>query len=469
MVSCAWKRWLPSSSKNAYDRSKEKLPVIAIALCLLAFVTVFWAGKRSVALGIVAALTFGYFYGIVRANLLSTATYFIFDSALIGLYASQKWTGSNNLSNSSALRGWLLLLMLWPVLLVMLPFQPLLVSLVGLRGAIFFIPMAWLGSRLRGREVYLVSLGLAALNLAALAFATAEYVRGVQFFYPVNAVTSIIYESSDVAGGFYRIPATFVNAHSYGGMMVSTIPYLVGTWDQAKTRAVRLFAVIGTAAALLGVLMSATRINFVISAVLVLVAIWNGRMKVSRRAVFVLLIVGMMSVALNNARFQRFKSLSDTGYVEDRISGSVNRGFLDILIQYPFGNGLGGGGTNMPYFLQGQVKNPIAMENEYARILSEQGIIGLLLWVGFLGWFLCRTPIVLAVGPWATSRRLIWGLSVIGLISGLLGLGMLTAIPETAMFLLGIGFISTPMTSEAPQNRPVGVSRAVLPQQEYAR
>src|SRR6202042_3203716 len=137
----------------------------------------------------------------------------------------------------------------------------------------------------------------------------------------------------------------------------------------------------------MGVLLSATRMNFVISAVLVLVAIWNGHMKVSRRAIFVLLVVTMVAVAVNNPRFQRFKSLSDTDAVQERIAGSVNRGFFDILIEYPMGNGLGGGGTNMPFFLQGRVRNPVAMENEYARILSEQGVIGLLLWVGFLGWF----------------------------------------------------------------------------------
>lgn len=441
--------------------------MIALGLCLLAFFGVYWAGKHSLALGIVGLLTFGYFYGIVRANLLSTGSYFMFDSALVGLYASQKWSQFSDSPRSSVLRGWLLLLMLWPCLLVLLPFQPLLVSLVGLRGAIFFIPMAWLGSRLRGREVYVVSLGLAVLNLLTMGFATAEYFMGVPRFYPVNASTQLIYASSDVAGGFYRIPGTFVHAHVFGGMMVATIPYLIGTWAQAQDRRVKLLAVLGTAAALLGVLMSATRINFVISAVLVLVVIWNGRMKARQRALFVLLIVGMMGVALNNARLERFKSLSDTDYVEDRISGSVNRSFFEILLDYPFGNGLGGGGTSMPYFLQGQVRNPIAMENEYARILSEQGIIGLLLWCGFLFWFFSRSGIILAKGPWATTRRMIWGLSVVGLISGLIGTGMLLAVPESAVFLMGIGFIATPMAPDGSERRPRGMTPAMLPQRRY--
>jgi len=435
----------------------------ALVLCILAFGVTYWAGKRSLGIGIVALLTFGYFYGIVRANLPTAASHFIFDAALLGLYLSQKWMQSGNPNRSSTLRAWLLLLMLWPALLVLMPFQPLLVSLVGLRGAIFFLPMALLGSRLRGKDVYQVSLGLAALNLVALGFAGAEYFRGIAQFYPFNAVTQIIYISGDVAGGFFRIPAIFSSAHAYGGMMVYSIPYLIGVWDQAKNPLVRLFAVLGTAAALLGVLMSATRLNFVVGAVLVLVAIWNGHMKISQRAVFALLITVLAIVAMKNERFQRFKSLSDSEAVEERISGSVNRGFFEILLEYPLGNGLGGGGTSIPYFLQGQVRNPIGMENEYARILAEQGIVGLVLWLGFIGWFLSRCKTVFAKGPWAASRRMIWGVSITGLITGMIGTGMLTAIPETAVMLLGIGFIATPMTSEAAESRRVGIGQAMLP------
>ncbi len=438
-----------------------------LILCVLAFGVTYWAGKRSVGQGVVALFAFGYFYGIVRANLLSTGTYFIFDMALLGLYASQKWSDSRNPHRGSMLRVWLILLLLWPVLLVLMPFQPLLVSLVGLRGAVFFLPMAWLGSQLRGRDVNQISLGFAALNVATMGFAAAEYFMGLTRFYPVNATTAIIYGSADVAGGFYRIPATFVNAHAYGGMMVATIPYLIGTWAHGENHRVRLFAVIGTGAALMGVLMSATRLNFVIGAVLVLVAVGSGSMKTSRRALFVLLIVGMMMVALRNERFQRFKSLTDTETVEGRVSGSVNRGFFEILLEYPLGNGLGGGGTSIPYFLQGQVRNPIAMENEYARILSEQGLIGLLLWFGFILWFLSRSRSIFSKAPWSTTRRLIWGLSVLGLGTSMIGTGMLTAIPGTAVFLLGIGFVGVPMMSDAAEKRKVPNQPTMLPQQPY--
>ena len=290
---------------------------------------------------------------------------------------------------------------------------------------------------------------------------------GLTRFFPYSAVTALIYGSLDVAGGFYRIPATFVTSHGYGGMMVATIPFLIGIWDQSVNGKIRLLALLGTAAALIGVLLSATRLNFAIGVVLVGVAIWNGRMKASRRAVFALLIVGMMVLALKNERLTRFKSLSDSDYVEERISGSVNRGFLEILIEYPLGNGLGGGGTSIPYFLQGLVRNPISMENEYARILSEQGVIGLLLWIGFLVWFFSRFKAVFGKGPWATGRRLILVLTISELITGLIGTGMLTAIPGTAMLLLGIGFVATPMRSEATEKRRLGATPALVPQRGY--
>jgi O-Antigen ligase len=448
----------------ASDRPKEGTP-LTLLLCLLAIVASFWAGKRSLGLGVVGLLTFGYFYGIVRANLLTTGAYFMFDSALVGLYFSQRWTNAD--PRSRVLKGWIVALMLWPTLMIVLPFQPWLVSLVGLRGAIFFLPMALLGSRLTDKDLRTVSLGLGCLNVAVLGFAAAEYILGVPRFYPLNPATLMIYASGDVAGGFYRIPATFVNAHSYGGTMVSTIPYLIGSWDQAKTKLVRIGAIVGTAAALLGVLLSATRMNFVISAVLVLVAVWNGRMTMKQRSLIVLLVVGLMAVAMGNERMQRFKSLSDTDAVEDRIRGSVNRGFFDILGEYPMGNGLGGGGTSMPYFLEGQIRNPISMENSYALILSEQGLIGLMIWAGFLLWFLSRTKHAFAKGPWATTRRLIWGWSLVGLVSGMIGLGMLTAIPQTAMLLMGMGFISTRVQAQVARAQTSGMRQTLLPQRAY--
>jgi len=433
----------------------------SLGLCLIAFLTTYWAGKkRSLGLGLVVLLFWGYFFGILRANLLSTFTYFVFDAALLGFYLSQQGLLTGSEKRSSAVRMWAWLLMLWPAVLMLMPFQPFLVSMVGLRGAILFIPMLLAGSRLRGNDLRQLTYGFAALNLIALAFAGAEYSMGVPRFFPVNAATAIIYGSTDVAGGFFRIPATFANAHLYGGTMASSVPYLIAGWEYAETRRTRWFILLGIAAALLGVLLSATRLNFVICGGLIKVTVLNGRMPTRKRLVIALLILAVAGVALRNVRFQRFKTLSDTDYVEDRISGSVNRSFFEILVEYPMGNGLGGGGTSIPYFLAGQVRNPIAMENEYARIVSEQGIIGLVLWLGFVGWFLSRFRSVFARGPWATCRRLVWCLSLLGLGTGAIGMGMLTAVPDTAILLLGIGWTATAMREEAPEPQRAGKAPA---------
>src|SRR5689334_115472 len=144
--------------------------MIALVLCGIAFIGCFWAGKRSLGQGLVALLAFGYFYGIVRANLLTTFSHFIFDAGMVGLYLAQL-TGKTDPADKKRSRVmfvWVALLILWPTLLVMLPFQPLLVSLVGWRGNVFFIPLLILGSRLKKKDLTEISVGLAFLNLIAL-------------------------------------------------------------------------------------------------------------------------------------------------------------------------------------------------------------------------------------------------------------------------------------------------------------
>src|SRR5215469_14919853 len=122
--------------------------MIAALLCLAALVGCYLAGRSSLGRGLVAILAVGYFYGILRANLLTAFSHFIFDAGLLGLYLSQKWTSSDPRDHRrlAIVQFWTAILIAWPMLLVLLPFQPWLVSLVGLRGAIFFIPVLLLGS-----------------------------------------------------------------------------------------------------------------------------------------------------------------------------------------------------------------------------------------------------------------------------------------------------------------------------------
>jgi hypothetical protein len=421
--------------------------MIAIALCILAFAACYWAGRRSLGMGLVALMAAGYFYGLLRANLQTTFSHFIFDTGLIGLYLSQKWTTliPKEKKRLGVLELWIAILILWPILEVFLPFQPLLISLVGLRGNMFFIPLIILGARLRERDLLEFASGLAFLNIVAFAFAVAEYYMGVPRFMPYSAVTRIIYISQDVAGGFFRIPSIFTSAHAYGGTMVGTLPFLLGSWQRAISRKGRLLALAGIVVSLLGVLMSATRSNFVIGSAMVIATVVTTRLSSGRRIAFLLILAGVSVTAIMNPRFQRFTSLSDTTAVGDRIAGSVNRGFFELLVQYPMGNGLGGGGSSIPYFLEGQVKNPIGLENQYSAILCEQGIIGLLLWLGFLGWYLTRAPDAFRNGPWVNSRRLAWCLNVFCFGTAFIGTGLLTSIPGTVVLLLEMGWTAVPL------------------------
>ena len=119
--------------------------MIALLVCVAAFAACYWAGRRSLGQGLVTLLAFGYFYGILRANLLTAFSHFIFDAGLLGLYASFRWSSPADANRSKGAQLWTILLIIWPIVLVPMPFQPLLISLVGLRGAIFFIPLLLLG------------------------------------------------------------------------------------------------------------------------------------------------------------------------------------------------------------------------------------------------------------------------------------------------------------------------------------
>lgn len=414
----------------------------ALLLCLIAFGVTFKATKRSLGAGLVAAAAVGYFYGILRANFIQSASHFIFDSSLLGLYFAfgPRFFDGDYKGSSAVLRGWTTLLVAWPCLLSLLPFQPLMVSLVGLRGNTFFLPMLLVGARLKNSDVRLFTLGLALLNFVALGFGVAEYYKGIEAFFPRSAVTSIIYMSGDVAGGYYRIPSLFTSAHAYAGTMVGTIPFLFGAWAQSKDQKKRRFVILlGMVAALCGVLLASTRSYFAIAVFFVVLATIGTKLTMKKRILWIAAIGCIGALALTNERFQRFKSLGDSDMVMERIAGSVNRSFLEVLLEYPMGNGLGGGGTSMPYFLQGEVQHPVSIENEYSCILAEQGLIGLTLWAGFIVWCVTRR---LAFMPheWRPARRLIWYWYLETFVTSAIGIGMLTAIPGTFLFMLAVGW-----------------------------
>ena len=415
-----------------------------IVLCGLALVACFFAGRRSLTSGLGVLLGLGYGYGMIRANVPDSMAHFIFDAGVVGFYLSlmtRRMTSAQR-RRVQVLMPWLALLVGWPVLLFFLPVQDPLVQLVGLRGQIFFLPFLLIGAMLESEDYYLLAKWLAVLNLVAFGFAVAEYFEGLDRFFPRNADTATIYSSNDIAGYTqYRIPSTFVTSASYSGVMVLTMPLLLNAWTQR--RAVRLeYWLFATAlvASLLGVFMGASRSWAGVMILAIGSTFLMGQMTLRVLLGSIALAVCVGLIVANNPRMQRFTTLQDTEMVESRFATSVNESFVAALHDYPMGNGLGGGGTSIPYFLQDRVKDTVVMENEYGRILLEAGIPGLLIWLIFILWAVAHG---IPDGEWGLALRLTRNLLALSFATAVLGTGLLTWIPGTPMVLALLGWTTT--------------------------
>ena len=418
---------------------------MGIFLCILAFVVTLIAARRSIIAGLVSLTTFGYFYGILRANYPEAASHFIFDAAVLGFYIVHLFERQNaeTRRRSRAILPWLGLLIAWPVLLVFLPIQDPLVQLVGLRGNIFLLPFLLFGARLTREEFQRLAMPISVLNVIAFMFTASEYVIGLEPFFPHNSNTTIMYHSADVANAHFRIPSIFTGSHAYAGAMVMTMPLLIGAWAMPGISAAkRLFILFSIVVSVLGIFAAASRVHIVVLGVVVLATLFSGRIRIQMRAI-ILAVVGMIAiVVLSEARLQRISTLRDSDYLSQRVGSSVNAGFLDLLLEHPFGNGLGGGGTSLPFFLENRVRHRAIMENEYARIMLEQTCIGLCLWIAFILWFILRKFSPLA-RIWDLTEELSWVVVVAYFGTALIGIGLLTAIPQSMLFLLCAGSVTS--------------------------
>ncbi len=428
--------------------------MVALLLCILAGITTSWAVRRSVVAGLTAVLAWGYVYGIARANFLAPLAHFIFDVSLLAFYAGYRWTLSDSERALVApVRKWLILFTAWAVVVSLFVLQHPLIEVVGLRGNLFFLPLLLVAARLSKDEWREMAVSVSLLNLATFALGSAEYVFGVQRFFPPNAVTQIIYNSNDVAGYRYlRIPSSFVTAHAYGGTMAATLPLLFSALSAAgQTWRRSLPVIVGILSAMLGVLLSSTRLNFVIAAALVAGVLLAGGLRGKARALLLVSVAVIGLFAVSNDRVSRFKSLGDSAAVTTRITGSVNRTFWEILLDYPLGNGMGGGGTSIPYFLQELIHKPVALESEYARILLEQGIPGLGLWLAFAATVAFASQ-AFRPSPMRPGRVVFWLYSCISFCTAAIGTGMMTAIPQTAFLMFYAGSILVTPPIDADRN-----------------
>jgi hypothetical protein len=414
-------------------------PVAAFLLALV-------ATRRSLGLGFVAVFAAGYFNGVVRANFLGVATTFMFDAAVFGLYVGFLVTahGVAGLWRGTVGR-FALFLITWPVLLSLIPVNDLLVQLVALRATIWFLPVMLIATRLTGSDLNVLARGLCVLNLCALAGGLYVYQNGVAALYPENAVTQIIYLSKDVGGRleYHRIPSTFLSAHAYGGTMVLSLPFVLGRlfgpgvgWPD------RALVAAGAAAAVTGLLMCAARqpvVTFGVTAVLAWVC---TRFHPTFGLLAAGVVVGALLAAGSNERLQRAASLEDTEAVSERVRGSANESFLELLVAYPGGAGMGSSvGTSLPFFLADRAPVAVGLENEYSRILIDQGWIGLGAWLAFLGWLLHRPPPVLLGARWGLGVVLMYALVVTMWATTFIGAGLLASIPGAVLLLVQMGII----------------------------
>jgi hypothetical protein len=413
---------------------------------LVAFVAALGCTLRSLGLGFVAVFAVGYFNGVVRANYLGVATTFMFDAALLGLYLgffAGRAREAAGLWKTPA-GQWTLALIAWPALLVLVPVNHFLVQLVAFRATVWFLPAMLVATRLRADDLAVIARGLAVLNLAALAGGVYVYQNGVAALYPHNAVTDIIYRSNDVAGyQYHRVPSFFLSSHAYGGAMVFSLPFVLGRLLSPGVRpAERGLLVAGVVAALAGILICAAR-QPVVQFVLVGVVAWavSRFHPVFGAAAAALALAGGV-VATADERLQRFADVADTEMVSDRLRASANTSFLELMAEYPAGAGMGSSfGTSIPFFLAQYAPAAVGLENEYSRILVDQGLVGLGLWLAFLLWLLHRPPPVRFDAAWGVGVVLMFALAVLTWGTAFLGAGALSSIPGSVLLLVQMGVL----------------------------
>lgn len=440
-----------------------------IFLLVVAFAATYYACRRSLATGLSVLFTIGYAYGLVRANRMDGYSHLLFDAALLGVYVAefQRRFSQEERGRLNELRTWLYVMIGWPLVLFLAPTQDMLVELVGLRGNVFMLPCMLIGARLHRRDMLKLAQWLAILNIGAGLLALVEYVVGIDPFFPRNAVTDLIYRSGDIADyTAYRIPSSFANAHAYAATMVGTLPLLVSAWMQRVDQRRRVLFSLAIGISVLSVFATGARLPVVLLFALGLVVVFSSHVMVVHKVRWVVVATVVAFIVSGEERLQRFVTLRDSSYVTERIGGSVNLGIVDVALEYPLGNGLGGGGTSIPYFLQDRVRNVVSIENEYARILLEQGIPGLLVWMIFLAWVFTR-PTNRHGEPWFLARRLGWVWCAGSFATGLIGTGLLTSIPATALLLLTLGWIAVPESAE-DLIMPAEVAASVSPHVQIA-
>jgi hypothetical protein len=403
--------------------------------------------RKSVADGLGLLLLIGSLYGIARCRIFDGFSHFLFDTSVLGVYlGAYPRLASAKTDVALRLKKWILALAVLPALLILLsPFmdaQPVLIQTLALRPILLFLPLLLLGASMAPAEMKRFAGWAVAVSIGTGFVALAEYVYGVEPFFPVNAASRIIYMSS-VTGDAraVRIPATFSSAHAYGGTMVGLVPVLVLLLDSERS-VVRALTMSALCAAALGVFACAGRLPFIGLLLVFAVVVLRGVRRRGMRAGAVAVIALLAIMVPREDRLQRFETLSDSEYVSSRVEISINAGLVDTIVEEPLGRGLGSAvGTSIPYFLADEAKPQVGLESEFARIGIEQGLAGLVLWLAFAGSLLLRNPKSLTRFGGAADVGM-WVFCIFTWASGWIGVGFLSAVPGTMLLMVYMGVIA---------------------------
>jgi hypothetical protein len=402
----------------------------------------------------------GYSFGILKAYTFESFGHFIFDFATVGFYSGL--IVSNTFKNSEKriqkVVHWVYWLVGWPVIVALIPMQHYLVQIIGLRGNIFWIPMLLVGAILDFRCIRLVALCISFLNIFAFLVALAEYVIGVDKIFPENEATKIVLHSNDIAGGHHRIPSTFTNAHTYAAAMVSSIPWILMHLFRSKNNDrswIKIIEYCGILVAVLGVFVAGPKTPAVLLFLMLGLTLLFGR--IGLQGILALVLIGSISAYFinTNERFQRFTEVSDLDGVVKRMEVSVNSSFLDILLDNPVGDGMGSGGTSLPGFAQNLLttyEGRKYLENEYSRVILEQGWVGLAIFLSFAVWIIRIKPN--PKSDMSLGRVCFWVLAILNFSIAWMGIGMMSVVPGTALFFMGIGLTALRCLPDENQRFP---------------
>ena len=186
----------------------------------------------------------------------------------------------------------------------------------------------------------------------------------------------------------------------------------------------------------------AARVPAVVFTVMLVVSWVVARFHPGLALMAVALIAASLVVAVSNERLQRAATLEDTEMVSDRVRGSASSSFLELMADYPAGAGMGSAyGTSIPYFLADRAPVAIGLENEYSRILVDQGLVGMCLWLAFIIWLLHRPPPLRLDVPWGFAVVFMFALVLVNWSTAFLGAGILSSIPASALLLTQMGVL----------------------------